>query len=553
MPDVIEDLASESAGTARQLPDLVILVHGTFGTGEDEGPGWWQRGSEHWRWLREHLPPDVTLLDGSVRLFKWDGQNSQIARLRAGNRLLALMLELERRGRNYHLVGHSHGGSVIWEALVSAEITRSQKTVHPELRRALNDDTIRFARRAIIPLRVDEYAPLLYKYKTRYLPNPREYDAVRDGIQLRGLRSWTTVGTPFMRYLPTRRLLVTGWRSRRLCLRPVRGGALTDLILTTTMALPYLLFPVFIFAGMFGATWPRAFLNSEVANGLSAPFLALWLLAFWLSSKRSYASALLVRERAGMRAARHFSDRWLGLWSPSDEAINVLSASARHDIAYEWLCTPAESRPDQSAPALPLPLPVPPLRLRVPVGATHIVPHVQLMGPVRLAKGLVVLANKFLEPFWRHRIARAFSSALQGSDLPAAVAAYVSPWPLPLTCVRAVAGLPEAAVARIDRTVADHNSTLGPLARELLMIAALEGMPGAARAAAESAATVPAGLIHTAYFTDEDVRALILRHIRQTRTSACQEHTGDELSDWLEAHRQAVRSRLDGFLTSVGM
>jgi hypothetical protein len=143
-------------------------------------------------------------------------------------------------------------------------------------------------------------------------------------------------------------------------------------------------------------------------------------------------------------------------------------------------------------------------------------------------------------------VARALTRAAQGADLPHAVAAYVSPWPLPLAGARANEGLPEASITRLDRIVAGHNAALGPKAREFLMVAALEGLPS------EGIEVASAGLIHTAYFGDEGVRELLLRHIRRSRA-----HTGfeaepdDALSAWLTSHQRVVQGRLAEFLGSV--
>ncbi len=557
MSDGTVDVSAESLRT-QQAPDLVVFVHGTFAaSSEEEGSRWWQRGSEHWRWLQAHLPAGVVLGDDSVRPFMWDGCNSQISRLRAANRLLALMLELERQGRNYHLIGHSHGGSVIWEALVSAEVTRGYQTVYAELRRALNDPTVRLGDDPIIPERPDEYAPWFVKYKTRYIPQKREYAAIRTAIELPRLRSWTTVGTPFMHYLPVRRPFVSGWRSRGFSVLPSvswRGlaTALTDLLLTMTVALPFIWLFVALIATAAGAAWPRTFSRSDLANSLALPFGIWWLIAFFALGRGHYAEALLARERAGLRATRRFAERWLGLWSPSDEAINALSASVRHGVTYEWLCTPAPRRARQEMPTLPVALPIPRLSLPAPVGTAHLVPDVQMVTLTRLAKPVVVLANRLLEPWWRRKVAIAVTRTAQGSDLPAAVAAYVSPWPLPLADARAYTGLPDTVTASLDHTVARQNAALGPRAREVLMIAALEGLPGAIQAAGEDTPTASTGLVHTAYFSDHNVRALILRHIRQTSTSTGQAGADeDTLSTWLTAHHQAVQERLARFLSEI--
>jgi hypothetical protein len=534
---------ADGSNEVMSLPDVVILVHGTFAASPDEdGPAWWQRGSEHWRWLRAHLPAGVELPGESARLFAWDGRNSQISRLHAANRLLALMLELERQGRGYHLIGHSHGGSVIWEALVSAEVTRRHRTVYAELRRALNDPSIRLGDAPIIAERDDEHAPGYVKFKTRYLPRPAEYAAVEGWIGLPGLRSWTTVGTPFMHHLPARRPFVTGWGSRDLSLgaasaRRARRAQLVELLLPLTLILPFFCLLAMPFV-------PRALLSAGAASVLAPLLLAGWLAAFWVSGRRRYAESLLAREHAALRAAGRYCGRWLGLWSPADEAINALSASARHDVGYEWLCTPVEQRERRDVPALPVPFPVPRLALPAPVGAAHLLPDVLLMAPLRFTRPAVALANRWLEPVWRRGVAKALTRTAQGCDLPAAVAAYVSPWPLPLAGARAHPGLPAAAIARLEQAVAGHNAALGPRARELLMLAALEGLPGALRAAGEDPAAA-AGLVHTAYFADEDVRELMLRHICRHRSPGGEPvPAAGAPAAWLAAHQRAVHDRL---------
>ncbi|GIF46336.1 hypothetical protein DFJ67_5007 [Asanoa ferruginea] len=510
------------------MADLVILVHGTYATSADEaGDAWWQRGSDTWEWLRAYLPPDVALLDESIRLFRWDGLNSQVGRLRAGNRLLAFLLELERQGHGYHLVGHSHGGSVIWEALVSAEVTRGEQVLYAELRRALNDPTIRLGEEPIVPERPDEHAPWFVKHKTRHIPRSREYAAVHAGIQLSGLRSWTTVGTPFLHFLPAGRQPVAG--------RPSIRQALVELLLTATLTLPVYFVAAVIIASFADAGWLRAVYGHSVANVLAPLFVVWWLVAFWLTGRRRFATSLLVRERAALSAARRFAGRWLGLWSPADEAINALSASAAPAVAYERLHLPGQ----QPAPPRPVPFPLPRLTLPAPAGATHLLPELPLVKPMRLTGPAIAWANHRLEPVWRRIVARTLTRAAQGADLPRAVAAYVSPWPLPLAGARAHPGLPEASIAALDRIVAADNATLGPKARELLMVAALEGLPS------DGFGLPPVGLIHTAYFADEGVRQLILRHIRGGRAR------DDELSAWLTSQQQAVHACLTDFLADV--
>ena len=128
-------------------PPLVILVHGTFAgypAAVGETPRWWQDGSPFRTALASATGADVTA-------FCWGkgGANSETLRRRGARDLLEMMEALETEGRDYHLVGHSHGGSVIWQALVYAAARRS-----------------------------------------------------RGPHGLKRLRSWTTIGTPFQDFVP---------------------------------------------------------------------------------------------------------------------------------------------------------------------------------------------------------------------------------------------------------------------------------------------------------------------------------------------------------------
>jgi pimeloyl-ACP methyl ester carboxylesterase len=100
----------------------VLLIHGTFANTRSNGDvGWWQPGSEFCgkmdALLRKERAAARCWADKTT--FAWTGKNSELARHEAG-RALALQLanlEEDKMIERYHLIGHSHGGNVILNAL----------------------------------------------------------------------------------------------------------------------------------------------------------------------------------------------------------------------------------------------------------------------------------------------------------------------------------------------------------------------------------------------------------------------------------------------------
>jgi hypothetical protein len=96
---------------------IVFLIHGTYAAKEDDvGEEWWQVGSPVYNDLKKFLPKNVRLHKKN-EVFHWSGLNNQSERYKAGSELLDKLIELEKKEIYYHLVGHSHGGTVILEAL----------------------------------------------------------------------------------------------------------------------------------------------------------------------------------------------------------------------------------------------------------------------------------------------------------------------------------------------------------------------------------------------------------------------------------------------------
>ncbi len=152
--------------TATTHEQYVLLVHGTFASSdEDRGKNWWQTESEAATTLRRFLGngyvinPDEVCFQSTVvpvpeSVFHWSGRNSEHARRLAAKLLFERLQWFNERRLSFHVIAHSHGGSVLWEALQLAAMTRKQ-----------NAD-------------------------------------VNDEKPLEHLVSWTTVGTPFLHFVP---------------------------------------------------------------------------------------------------------------------------------------------------------------------------------------------------------------------------------------------------------------------------------------------------------------------------------------------------------------
>ncbi len=103
----------------------IITVHGTFAAptpaAPDGGPAaelqWWETGSAFEKELRELVDPR----DGELNFvpLPWAGDNSEVERRAAADRLTKTMRELEAKSEPYCIIGHSHGGTIVSDALLN--------------------------------------------------------------------------------------------------------------------------------------------------------------------------------------------------------------------------------------------------------------------------------------------------------------------------------------------------------------------------------------------------------------------------------------------------
>ncbi len=104
------------------------MIHGT-GAGHEQTTGeqWWQFGSAFHTELMKRLDLDPARVE--IVPFQWElksdgvnslGPNSEDARRAGGLALFRALRRYDKDGHDYYLIGHSHGGSVIYNALLQS-------------------------------------------------------------------------------------------------------------------------------------------------------------------------------------------------------------------------------------------------------------------------------------------------------------------------------------------------------------------------------------------------------------------------------------------------
>lgn len=240
----------------------LITVHGTgAGAAADAGELWWQEGSPFFTRLGRVI--DLSHVD--VVRFHWDhGANSERSRREAGKRLCRELHNLDATGQDYFLIGHSHGGSVIYNALLHS---------------------------------------------------------ARTGRPLRRLQSWCTVGTPFLDIAPHR------WLIERLNAPGLAVLAFGFALLVATLALLVThLFGTeltrLIDEKLQGASLQRLY----VPLLIGAAALALATYAILLVYDR--LTNTWVSDRTKRRTAELYAGSWIGISHADDEAIAALRAAS---------------------------------------------------------------------------------------------------------------------------------------------------------------------------------------------------------------------------------
>jgi len=275
------DQLSEDRTTAPIEPEkktILVTIHGT-GAGESSAAedSWWLEGSHFLGKLKKRLDLESNRIE--ILPFLWEGgPNSEESRRTAGKRLYELLKSYDVEGIDYYLVCHSHGGSVAYSALLHS---------------------------------VDENQPLVR------------------------LKCWCTVGTPFLEYMRNRFL----WQR----LSPLELGAYMVCATATLVAvlsiITILLYPIVNslisqIASLLLAKdlkLPASIINRDIPYFLPyfvAGFIAhgaLLLWERWKGRAQSKISLSWITEKQKEAVLQRYSDTWVGLCHPEDEAVSALS------------------------------------------------------------------------------------------------------------------------------------------------------------------------------------------------------------------------------------
>lgn len=231
----------------------VILIHGTNDTGSKPAKSWWQDGSSFCNTLMVSIK-DADNSAVKIERLTWDGKNSENSRFHAAKRLCDLLAPLERQKEKYCLVGHSHGGSIIAHAL-----------------------TLTVARRGT----------------------------------LSHLKSWITVGTPFIRMSRAKLLF------NRL-----------DIVSRSFYVL--LMFALFVYASLLVRAALKVQFDPNSLLQISKDFcfaLGPILLGYVLVRSQQPLKPRLNGERYSRALGRQYTMTWLPFTHPDDEAVNGLKAT----------------------------------------------------------------------------------------------------------------------------------------------------------------------------------------------------------------------------------
>ncbi|EAQ81904.1 hypothetical protein [Blastopirellula marina] len=416
--------------------DVVILVHGTFaGSEHEEGVAFWQRKSSVWGELEKRLPAGISLQD-SGRLFHWSGENNERERLKGAKALLDYLAKFEAAGQGYHLIGHSHGGSIIWMALRQASV---------------------------------------------------------DGIPLDHMRTWSTVGTPFLRHRTVNPISLANGIN-------IIAGLFFLSHARTSLHQIFRILHCAMFHPDHYAKTQIEILGRDVnlmdylmydqlgwlaIAGVLVMFFVFVQLASFFIGPVIESRRIRQELHAEKCVMQEFGCCWLGVWSPDDEAINGLRTTLHLDITFVGKVTAAD-------------------RIFVSDYLSFLwIPYYWTVAPT---------FNYIVRPLLNHFVRQYVSKAVQGNNRPSAELCNVSTAPIGDAEVNSIPALPYFIAQRITERANAKAKDIAPKLRTLLGQKTL--MAGLAAFNSELSGEE---LVHTSYFEDPDVLNLLTIHMALQR------------------------------------
>lgn len=464
---------STSSPTTSEPPEVLVLVHGTFAAqAADRGADWWQNGSEEAVALQKRLPANVQF-PPQGKVFHWSGENNERARIKGANDLLDYLRALEHDGIAYHLVGHSHGGSVIWHALRLGvlqgrplERMRSWATVGTpfmHLRPKVGTNPLHWIN-VILALVLIKPALLTFnRLVGLFFPSGSNFWLGDQSA--RPIEKITFWETPVLWLLQGLGVTVetTGQGVRIGDFDPGQGQSATDFLLYS----------------------PEGWLLVGIA--LAVMYVYLNLVSFCLSPLLE-ALRLRVEHRLERKTFTIYGKTWLGLWSRDDEAINGLRATL--DLAVSFVSRMMTQDPVLLSDYLALPSR----------------PYHWLFAPI---------FNVGLRPMLDATVRSFVVKTAQGNNRPAAVVVRVAPAPLSSARDELFPPLPEELNKQIVARANQHARNLGAEIRRLL--AAPSFVMGLEQFGSRLSGRE---LVHTSYFDHPDILDLLAMHVAWSQGAA---------------------------------
>jgi hypothetical protein len=416
------------------MPDLIILIPGTFSKANADG-GWHQNTSEFAAYLNDTLRGVAECLEpGKYPTFEWSHDpanpsgNSEFEREEGGRKLVKYLELFENDDQPYHIIAHSHAGNVVVQALKQVAL---RKNVKP------------------------------FRY----------------------LRSWTSVGTPFLRSVPDDSVANIVWI-----------GALIYAILASFS---------FGWAGEKHPWFLLWMVPLAIVGGI--PFV-LWFVS--QSQKDSEYEAL--QEKLWLRL--HGLENWLGVYSEKDEAITLLKDAIQRRVIRQ-VFTPRREGPGWLAE----------------VGVTN--PRMRSAASL-LKKVYLLFCNVFV------RVANVLAASkmtgfLLGNDRIGWTIVEVSTGPNQEIAHEA---LPDAVSKELQEKANRHAGKAVAELREILLKKPGSEILWEAMTGNLDRLFTGKELIHTSYFDNKFVREVICLHIKRFASPAPGSEEAVTRKEWYQ-HR----------------